>query len=193
MSHRPTEIAAALSHLNDDGATDESVIDLLFCAAYGELREIAARLMGRERNDHTLEPTALVNEAFLRLADGASLDWRGRAHFLGIAGRAMRQVLVEHARRRQTAKRGHGWERVTLSGLAGTVSPAFDLLDLDAALSRLAARDGRIAHVAELRIFAGLTVEEIAGILGTSKRTVDSDWAFAKPWLVRELTDGPVD
>jgi RNA polymerase sigma factor (TIGR02999 family) len=155
---------------------------------YPELRQIAGRLMRRERGDHTLQPTAVVHEAFLRLAGGRAVDWQDRAHFLGIAARVMRRVLVEHARRRAAAKRGAGQHQVTLDeGLLPRTDPAFGMLALDDVLTRLAVLDARAAQVAELRVFGGMTVREAAEELGVSTRTVDNDWTMARLWLAREL------
>lgn len=157
-------------------------------ALYPELRRLAAALMRRERQDHTLQPTALVAEAFLRLVDPSGIDWKDRAHFLGIAARVMRQILVDHARRHGAAKRGAGAQRITLSdNLSGNPGPA-ELLLVNDALDRFARLDVRGARVVEMRVFGGLTVGEIADALGVSKRTVDNDWAVARMWLARELS-----
>ncbi|HPF69167.1 MAG TPA: ECF-type sigma factor [Candidatus Krumholzibacteria bacterium] len=164
----------------------ERLLELL----YDELRRAAGRLMARERVEHTLQPTALVHEAWLRLVDQAAVGYVDRAHFLGIAARCMRQVLVDHARGRAAAKRGGGWGQVTLDeGLLAGGSQDLELLALDEALGRLAALDERAAQVAERRIFAGMTIEEIAEDLLVSRRTVDGDWATARLWLTRELED----
>lgn len=156
-------------------------------ALYPELRRIAAALMRRERPDHTLQPTALVAEAYLRFVDQSRVEWKDRTHFLGIAARVMRQVLVDHARRHAAAKRGAGVEMVPLDtevvGSDGTV----DLLIVNDALDRYAHLDERGARIVEMRVFGGLTVGEIAEALGVSKRTVDNDWAMARMWLAREL------
>jgi len=158
----------------------------LFDAVYQELRQLARAVMGRR--DGTLTPTALVHEAYLRLSAGAEVAWENRAHFLGIAARAMRQVLVDHARARSAAKRGGGLRRVTLDSKMGIAGGAeLELLDLTRALDRLAAEDGRMSQVVELRIFAGLTMKEVAHVLKISKRTADGDWAMARLWLAREL------
>jgi len=157
---------------------------------YGELRRVAERAMARERHGHTLQPTALVHEAYLRLL-GQRVAWRSRTHFLGVAGQAMRRILVDHARRRAAAKRPSPAGRVTLSGLAAAESnEEVDLLDLDAALDRLARLDPRAARVVELRGFAGCTSEEAAEALGVSAATVARDWRMARSWLRRELARG---
>jgi RNA polymerase sigma factor (TIGR02999 family) len=158
----------------------------LFDAVYQELRRLARVLLGHR--DGTLTPTALVHEAYMRLSTGADVTWENRAHFLGIAARAMRQVLVEHARARSAEKRGGGLRRVTLDSKAKIGGESeIELLDLNRALDRLTAMDERMSRVVELRIFGGLTMKEIAHLLGVSKRTADDDWAMARLWLTREL------
>ena len=156
--------------------------------AYDELRRLARAYLSRERNDHTLQATELVNEAYLRLA-GSNIEWGDKTHFFAVAARAMRRVLVDHARARGRTKRMGQLQRVTLAdGLGGTQEIDLErLLDLDDALERLAARDERQARVVELRFFAGFTVPEVADALGVSKRTVEGDWAHARAWLHREL------
>jgi RNA polymerase sigma factor (TIGR02999 family) len=169
-----------------DGGPDPTA--RLVEALYPELRRLAGSLMRRERPDHTLQPTALVSEAFLRLVDQTQVQWQDRAHFLGIAARVMRRILVEHARRHATLKRGAEIERVTFDERLGHGSDrGIGLLALDEALERFASVDRRGAQVVELRVFGGATVEEIAHTLGVSSRTVDNDWAFARMWLAREL------
>jgi RNA polymerase sigma factor (TIGR02999 family) len=166
----------------------------LAAALYPELRRLAGGLMRRERPGHTLQPTALVGEAFLRLVDQSQVEWQDRAHFLGIAARVMRQVLVDHARRHSTAKRGAGAQLVTLGDdIRAAGRPLEDLLVIDDALDRFAALDPRAAHIVEMRVFGGLTVEEIAEALGVSKRTIDHDWAVARMWLARELGRAGID
>lgn len=160
----------------------------VFEAVYGELRVIARALMREEREDHTLRPTALVHEAFVRMVEEPHLSWENRAHFFGIASRAMRQILVDHARERAALKRGGGRTRITLDdgALAGGAH-AQEVLDLQVALDKLAAVDERSARVAEMHTFAGMGMVEIAEALGLSRRTVAQDWCFAKRWLNREL------
>ncbi|MEZ5318094.1 MAG: sigma-70 family RNA polymerase sigma factor [Vicinamibacterales bacterium] len=156
---------------------------------YPELRRIASRLMRREREGHTLQPTAIVHEAFLRLVNQQTIEWEDRAHFLGIAARVMRRILVEHARRHGAAKRGGGVNRVTLDeALVPSDDATLGLVALDEVLTRFAAVDPRGARVAELRIFGGLTVRETALELGVSPRTVNTDWTMARLWLARELS-----
>ncbi len=144
--------------------------------------------MGRERRGHTLQATALVNEAFLKLTDARHIRWQDRAHFVGISARLMRRVLVDHARRRGYGKRGGGAQRVTLhDGLVASADPALDLVALDRALEALAKVDARKSRIIELRFFGGLTVEETAEVLDVSADTVKRDWRMAKLWLLREL------
>jgi RNA polymerase sigma factor (TIGR02999 family) len=147
--------------------------------------------MRGERPDHTLQPTALVHEAYCRLIDDSRVGWQDRAHFIGIAARAMRQVLVDHARRRAAAKRGGSWQRLTFNEKLGIAAVSeTELLDLDGALRRLADLDERTARVVELRVFGGLTAEETGHVLGVSRSTVQRDWDMARMWLARELGKG---
>src|SRR5688572_24750285 len=146
--------------------------------------------MRRERPGHTLQPTELVHNAWFKLVDQTQVAWTDRAHFLNIAGRAMRQVLVDHARRRGAMKRADAADRVTFNDDAGHGAVAsFEVLDLHDALDRLAALDPRGAQVVEARVFGGMNVEEVAHVLGVSKRTVENDWTVARRWLSRELKD----
>jgi RNA polymerase sigma-70 factor (ECF subfamily) len=154
---------------------------------YRELRSLAAAAMRRERNDHTLQPTALVHEAYLRLSGSSSLQLTDRKQFLAIAARIMRQVLVEHARARGRVKRGSAPLRVTLAEGVATTTPSFDLLALDEALERLGRLDDQQVRIVELRYLAGLSVEETATVLGLSTTTIKRDAAMAKAWLQREL------
>lgn len=164
----------------------------LFPLIYGELRKVAQRYLGRERRNHTLQPTALVNEAFLRLVHAQAVPWQGRAHFFGIAARLMRRVLVDHARARGFQKRGGGAEAVPLEDtILVSRAPDVALLDLDDALRGLAEVDERKAQVVEMRFFGGMTVEETAAALGVSIDTVKRDWRLAKLWLLRTLKDQP--
>lgn len=153
-----------------------------------ELRRLARRYMGRERRGHTLQTTALVNEAFVRLIDARQVRWQDRAHFLGISARLMRRVLVDYARRRGFQKRGGGAHRVTLDdALVTTPDPAFNMVELDRALEALEKSDPRKSRIVELRFFGGLSVEETAEVLRVSADTVKRDWRLAKLWLLREL------
>ena len=166
------------------GATGGSPVEGLVPLIYDDLREIAHRQLAREGRDHTLQTTALVHEAYMKLVDDTRVTGRGRAYFFAAAGRAMRQVLVDYARRRATDKRGGGAERVSLDESRIAVDEfAAELLDLDRALDRLAHLNPRHARVVECRFFAGLSVEETAEALDVSARTVKSDWALARAWL----------
>ena len=177
--------------LRDLDLSDPQQADRLLAIVYAELRAVAARHLRGERRGHTLQPTALVHEAYLRLVDGEAVGWESRAHFFGAAAQAMRRVLVDHARRRSAVKRGGEWERVTLvTDLAAEAHTATDLLDLHAALERLAALDPERARLVELRFFAGLTLDEAADMLGVSRRKAAKDWAATRLWLLQELDAG---
>jgi RNA polymerase sigma factor (TIGR02999 family) len=168
--------------------SDRDQAERLFGLVYDELKGMAARQLRRERPDHTLRPTALVHEAYLRLADAPGIGWESKAHFFGCAARAMRQILVDHARRRGAQKRGGGLERVTLQGQVGEEAPfVAEVLDLHAALEKLTRHDRDLASLVELRFFAGLTVEEAAQASGVSRRKAAKDWSVARLWLQREL------
>jgi len=166
----------------------------LFPLVYDELRRLARSFMAREHAGHTLQPTALVHEAYLRLVDQTRTGFKGRTHFLAIGAEVMRRLLIDHARKRGAAKRGLGWRRVTLGPACEASSPealsAEDLLTLNAALESLAAVDEREAQIVTLRYFGGLNVEEVAEALGVSKRTVESDWRHARAWLRVALSRG---
>ena len=169
---------------------DPTAADRLFRALYTELHRQAARAMRGQGTGHTLQTTALVHEAYLRLADRRGDAWHDRAHFLGVAARAMRHVLVDHARARGTAKRGGGARLVTLDthdAPAAESASAVELLALHEALARLAALDPEQARLVELRYFGGLSIEETAEVLGVSPATVKREWAIARGWLRREL------
>ena len=170
---------------------NRAALDRLMPLVYDELRRLAGGYLGRERSNHTLQPTALVNEAFLRLVDQTRIQWQGRAHFLAIAATLMRQLLISHARKHRAAKRGSGGQRLTLLDSDVAVEARdVELLDLDRALSALADLDARQARVVELRYFGGLTIEETAEVLEVSPATVKADWLLARAWLLRELKGG---
>lgn len=154
---------------------------------YDELRALARSFFGRQRSDHTLEPTALVHDAYVRLVHQDKVDWNGRAHFFATAARAMRQILVNHAEAKGAQKRGGGWNRVTLAVADTDTERVVDILALEEALTRLEALDSRQARVVELRYFARMTIEETASVVGVSPRTVELDWRMAKAWLAKEL------
>ncbi|PAP78768.1 hypothetical protein BSZ37_12700 [Rubrivirga marina] len=182
----PTRIAAVLDGAADDTPAD--ALDRLVPLVYDQLRAMAHRQLLREHGDRSLQTTALVHEAYLRVAGHSAVTQRGRGYFFAAAARAMRQVLVDHARRRATAKRGGDAVRVTLGDEpAGVDAFAADVLDLDDALDRLAARAPRHARVVECRFFGGLSVEETAAALDISPRTVKADWGLARAWLFDAL------
>lgn len=167
---------------------DASAIAHVFPLIYGELRRIAERQLRHEPDGHTLSPTALVHEAYMRLVDYSRVEWSGRAHFLAVAATAMRRILVEHARGHRTEKRGGALRRVPIDAVElGTAERSDLLVALDEALDRLQALDRRQAQVVECRFFGGLTEEETAEALGIGLRTVKRDWAKARGWLHREL------
>jgi RNA polymerase sigma factor (TIGR02999 family) len=185
----PRSEVTALLHAWSDG--DADALNRLMPLVYEELRRIAAAALRREREGHTLQPTALVHEAYLRLVDQRRAEWRNRGQFLAVAAGMMRRILVDRARARAAGKRSGRLARVTLrSGDAVATPPDIDVLDLDAALSRLASFDARKSRVAELRFFAGLTVDEIAGVTGVSPATVKRDWQVARAWLFDALSAG---
>ena len=171
------------------GAGEPSARERLFPLVYDELRRIAHRQLRRERSGHTLDTTALVHEAYLRLASPVSQDWKDRSHFFAVAAIAMRRILVDYARRYRTSKRGDAPRRVSLTDtLLVAEARADTLLAVDEALTELARIDPRLSRVVECRFFAGLTEEETAGILGVTARTVRRDWTKAKGWLHRTLS-----
>jgi RNA polymerase sigma factor (TIGR02999 family) len=157
---------------------------------YNELRRLASRCLNRERGDHTLQPTALVHEAFLRLTSENQPAWQDRAHFFGVAARLMRQILVDHARRHDSLKRGGDWQRSTMTEelLVYSSEKSAELLALDEALQRLATQDERQCRVVEMKFFAGLNVNQIAAVLNVSPRTVKREWTMARAWLHQEMT-----
>jgi RNA polymerase sigma factor (TIGR02999 family) len=179
--------------LVDWGNGNQAALEMLMPLVYEELHRLARRHIGRERPGHTLQTSALVNEAYLRLVDQRNVHWQNRAHFFSIASRLMRRILVDHARRRHFVKRGGGLRRVSLDE-AAVVSQnrAADLIALDDALTNLAAIDPRKCQVVELRFFGGLSVEEIATIVGVSPVTVMRDWSTARAWLHRAIEKGVV-
>lgn len=181
----PGDFTALLVQLRDG---DQSVIDELFPVVYDELRDIAHRQLGRERNDHTFSTTALVHEAYIRLVDHPLTKWEDRAHFCAVAARAMRQILVDYARRRQALKRGGSVRPIPLDETRIAIEEhAAMVVSLDEALDRLSAMNERAGQVVEMRFFGGLTEKETAEVLGVSERTIRRDWTKAKVWLYKEL------
>lgn len=170
---------------------DAAAADELVPMVYDQLRVLAGRLLQGEPRNHTLQATALVHEAYVRLADVDSIDWRGKAHFAALAAKAMREILVDHGKRKRAKKRGGGWQRITMQGLfAGDVEHHLDVMAVDEALTRFAKKHPRQAQIVELRFFADLTGKEIAEIVGVSRRMVVKDLAMAQAWLLREMDRG---
>lgn len=180
--------------LLDWGNGDKAALDKLVPVVYQELRRLAAYYMRRERPGHTLQTSALVNEAYMRLVDYSQMRWQSRAHFFAVAAQAMRRILVEHARKRHFAKRGGGAVKVSFDEAAiVSQDQAADLVALDDALTSLEAMDERKARIVELRYIGGLNIEETAEVLGISPATVQREWRAAKAWLYREINEGARD
>ncbi len=181
--HHITELLAEWSEGN------QSALDKLYPLVYEELHRLARRYMSRERKGHTLQTTALINEAYVRLVDQRNVHWANRSHFFAISAQIMRRILIDHARRHAYAKRGGGAQQVSLEE-AATVTPdqSLELLRLDEALKSLSEMDPRRGQVVELRYFGGLNNEEIAGVLNVSENTVTRDWNMARAWLYQQLT-----
>ncbi len=185
MSSSPSTVSRLIASVrNGDAGAAATLMPLL----YGELHRLALYYMRNERPGHTLQATALVNEAYLKLVDQSEANWENRAQFIGVAAQVMRRVLIDHARAHKAAKRGGLQQKVPLEDvvLAAEGQPD-DLIALDEALDRLAKVDERQSRIVELRYFAGLTVEQTADVLGISPKTVKRDWAVARAWLHREL------
>ena len=173
------------------GNGEKAAADKLMPLVYEELRRIARRQMRRQRAGHTLQTTALIHEAYLRLVRESDVHWQNRAHFFGVAAKAMRHILVDYARSRQAAKRGGAAEHVLLDEAAVVSAEPAELIALDDALQSLAALDQRKSQVVEFKYFGGLTVKEIAEVLQVSPETVARDWRLARVWLLRELSKTP--
>jgi len=175
--------------LSDVGAGRRGATERLWPLVYGELRSLAAWSLQSERYDHTLQATALVHEAYVRLTGDRGEQWRDRAHFFAAAAQAIRRILIDHARTKKRLKRGGGAQRLPLDGVV-LIAPEqdFDLLALDAAMTQLAQEHPRKARVVELRFFGGVSLNEAADVLGIASRTVERDWQFARAWLYRKLT-----
>lgn len=186
---RRTRATQILADTKDSAPAD--VAAKLLPLVYQELRALAAKYLRRERSGHTLQPTALVHEAFLKLVDQNQVDWKGRTHFFAVCAQAMRRILIDHVRAQRRAKRGGDWRQVALDNLmtpqlaVAGVTPE----DLHGALEELAALDPRQSKVVELRFFSGLAMKEIAEVLDVSKRTVEDDWTHARAWLRAHLAE----
>ncbi|MEW6210821.1 MAG: sigma-70 family RNA polymerase sigma factor [Acidobacteriota bacterium] len=173
---------------------DRAALDQLMPLVYSELHRIAHRHLGRERAGHTLQTTALVNEAYLRLIDQREARWQNRAHFFAVSARLMRRILVDYARARQYAKRGGGAVKVSVEGAAKEAKGrAAEVVALDDALTALAELDERKSRIVELRFFGGLSIEETAEVMGVSSGTVMREWTLSKAWLRREMSKGGAD
>jgi RNA polymerase sigma factor (TIGR02999 family) len=181
----PQDVTALLL---DWSRGDPAALDRLLPVVYAELRRMAARQLRGERVGHTLQPTALVHEVYLRIVDQRQVDWHNRAHFFGVAANVMRRILVDHARRRKAGKRGDGAPCLSIDDAQEVpASNGMPILALDHALARLQKLDPELARVVELRAFGGLTIEEAAQVLEVSPSTAKRDWRTAKAWLIREL------
>ena len=184
--HQITQLLAEWSEGN------QAALDELYPLVYEELHRLARRYMSRERKGHTLQTTALINEAYVRLVDQKNVHWANRSHFFAISAQIMRRILIDHARRHTYAKRGGGAQQVSLDEVAMVAREAgSDLIKLDEALKILAKMDPRRCHVVELRYFGGLNNEEIAGVLKVSENTVTRDWNLARAWLYQQLAGSP--
>ncbi len=187
MSETHTNVTTLLRNA---ASGDRNDLDLLMHAIYEDMRRIAENHLRAERNDHTLQPTALVHEAYLKLINQHTTDWKDRAHFFAVASRIIRRILVDHARQKKAIKRGADRERVAFEyAEPSTQKSDVDLVELDDALTELAELDERQAQIVEMRFFGGLTIAEIAETLNMGKRSVDRDWSAAKAWLFLRLSD----
>ncbi|MBX3395734.1 MAG: sigma-70 family RNA polymerase sigma factor [Phycisphaerae bacterium] len=188
MSTSPSEMTRLIAAVAQG---DRNASSALLPVVYQELRALAGKYLRGQRRDHTLQPTALVHEAYLKLIDQTQAKWNDRAHFFAVAATAMRQILVNHAVARAALKRGGGRAKIALDeNVAAGDQPEFDPIALDEALKKLAEFDERKSKVVELRFFSGLTVDEVAEVLNISRSTVEGDWRMARAWLSRELAEG---
>jgi RNA polymerase sigma factor (TIGR02999 family) len=186
LTHQQHEITQLLAEWSDG---NQSALDELYPLVYEELHRLARRYMSRERKGHTLQTTALINEAYVRLVDQRNVHWANRSHFFAISAQIMRRILIDHARRHAYAKRGGGAQQVSLEEVAIVANEkSAEIIRLDEALTTLAKMDPRRCHVVELRYFGGLSNEEIAGVLNVSENTVTRDWNLARAWLHQQLT-----
>lgn len=186
MAPSNADATRLLERLNDG---DSAAANDLMPLVYDELRGLAAAYFRRERSDHTLQPTALVHEAFIKLIGQAGAEWKSRAHFLAVAATAMRHTLVNHALAKKAIKRGGGAQSVLLDvDIAGALTGGLDTLEIDQAMKDLSALDPRKAKVVEMRFFGGMTIEETASVLNVSVATVEGDWRMARAWLSSQLS-----
>jgi RNA polymerase sigma factor (TIGR02999 family) len=192
MERDPDTVTRALEDVGDQSPA--SIAAKLLPIVYDELRDLARRYLRSERANHTLQPTALLHEAFMRLVDQSRVDWKGRTHFYAVSAEAMHRVLIDHARAKGRAKRGGGWQRVLLDDMVAPEGLGeVDVIALHDALDKLEKLDEEQARVVRLRFFGGLTVEEVAHHMGVSKRKVEGNWTHAKAWLREELRSEQVD
>lgn len=183
------KVAQATKIVNDIVAGNRAASERLFELLYDDFRRLAGMYLKKERAGHTLQPTALVHEAYLKLIDQTRVDWHGRTHFFAVGAQAMRRILVDHARRRNRLKHGGGRYRLSLKeGLALSTQRDEDLLAVDEAIKTLTKVDPRQAAIVELRFFGGLSVEEVAEVMGISKRTVEKEWTMVRAWLRSKLS-----
>jgi len=178
--------------LVDWGNGNQAALDDLIPLVYSELHRLAGRYMWREGRGHTLQTSALINEAYLRLVDQKKMQWQNRAHFFGVAARLMRQILVDHARSRSRAKRGGGAQMVSLAEQSVIAKEIEDVIALDDALKNLSEMDPRKSQIVEMKFFGGLTTEEVAEVLNVTTRTVEREWRKAKAWLNRAISKGAI-
>jgi RNA polymerase sigma-70 factor (ECF subfamily) len=191
--HEEPRAVSATQLLLDATDGNEDARERMLPLVYDELRRVASRYLRRERADHTLQPTALVHEAYLRLIDQERVDWQNRAQFVGLAAVMMRRILVNHARDRAAAKRGGVQQRESLSvAIEAFPQPAFDVIALHDALERLNALDARKGRIVELKFFGGLTTAEIGKVLDVSSATIEREWSFARAWLYDALSSDPL-
>ena len=186
MSEKPSDNITHLLIEVSNG--DRAAVDLLLPVIYDELRKLAANYLRRERVDHTLQPTALVHEAYMRLIDQSRVNWQNRAHFFGVAAQIMRRLLVDHARKHNAEKRGQDFQKLSLDeNIDRAVERSAELIALDDALKTLATIDAQKARMVELRYFGGLSIEETADVMGVTPTTIKRHWRFAKAWLHGEM------
>lgn len=189
MDDRPPDRATITELLRAVSEGGRGALDQLIAVVYDDLRRVAGAQMRREAGEHSLQPTALVHEVYVRLVDQRHVKWQNRAHFFGVAAGLMRRILVDHARARLADKRGGGLERVTLAGDQAAESPSIDVLALHESLERMAAFNPRQERIVELRYFGGLTIDEAAEVVGVSRGTVVREWTIAKAWLRADLSE----
>jgi RNA polymerase sigma factor (TIGR02999 family) len=192
MRNDQSKVPVGITQLLDDWSDgDRAALEKLLPIVYGELRRLARRELRRERAGHSLQPTALVHELYVRLVEQRRASWENRAQFFAVAAQLMRRILVDHARAHVAAKRGGSTPRLSLDEARDAVdlgiAPAFEVLAVDRALTRLAELDAEQARIVELRFFSGLSVEETAHVLGRSSRTIKREWRLAKAWLYQQL------